>query len=444
MKIGNLDISSVKLGTADVDLYLGDVLLNMYEPLEYISSTATGGQYINLGCKLLENTDDIHIDIKFKINGKGKDNSNQSVLFGNQGPTNPWPGFNLRIQDPYIEVFAKWEFTNCGEIKDNRYYHYLIRRQTESISRQDIFNISWTLDNIPNNQLSSTLNTCLFCNAISTNSAANFINADLYFCKIRKGDLYINLIPVRKKSTNEVGMYDIESGNFYVSEGSEPFVAHRFPSDIYEGKYRKLQYIRSTRYGGEFIDLGTKLMETNEDVQIDIKFEYVGKGYENLDQAALLTLNYEDNATWPGIVLRDRKNAGGKLELETKCNFTGSVTTDNKKYYYAFNNGTETFPTYGKDIIFEESMLINNIPDSQCHSGSTYIFSSYRYYNTQGPWRYSEAILYYLKLYKDGILIHDLIPVMRIKDNIAGLYDKVNKIFYKSNGEYELQAGPMI
>ena len=42
--------------------------LEEYEQLEYISSTATGGQYINLGCKLMENTDDIHIDIKFKIN----------------------------------------------------------------------------------------------------------------------------------------------------------------------------------------------------------------------------------------------------------------------------------------------------------------------------------------------------------------------------------------
>ena len=194
--------------------------------------------------------------------------------------------------------------------------------------------------------------------------------------------------------------------------------------------------------GGEYIDLGSKLMETNEDLQIDIKFEFIGKGYGSEVQAALLTLNYEDNSTWPGIVLRDRKNGGGTLELETKCNFTGSVTTDNKKYYYAFNNGTETFPAYGKNIIFEESMLINNIPNNQCHSGSTYIFSSYRYYNTQGPWRYSEAKIYYLRIYKGGVLVHDLIPVMRIEDNIAGLYDRTNGKFYKSNGTNELQCGP--
>ena len=37
MKIGNENISSIKLGAADVDLYLGDKML--YKELEYIEST---------------------------------------------------------------------------------------------------------------------------------------------------------------------------------------------------------------------------------------------------------------------------------------------------------------------------------------------------------------------------------------------------------------------
>jgi hypothetical protein len=37
MKIGNENISSIKLGAADVDLYLGDKIL--YKELEYIEST---------------------------------------------------------------------------------------------------------------------------------------------------------------------------------------------------------------------------------------------------------------------------------------------------------------------------------------------------------------------------------------------------------------------
>ena len=38
-----------------------------YQKINYISSTSTGGQYIDLGCHLMENTDDIQIDIKFKV-----------------------------------------------------------------------------------------------------------------------------------------------------------------------------------------------------------------------------------------------------------------------------------------------------------------------------------------------------------------------------------------
>ena len=185
--------------------------LQEYEELEYISSTATGGQYINLGCKLLENTDDIHIDIKFKINGNGKNTNNQGVLFGNQEPNGSYNGFNLRIEGDYLDIFAKWAFTNYGDnFNNSRYYHNVFHRAIYKYL-DNIYTMSWTLDKIPNNQLSSTLNTCLFCNAIDNNSAANFINGDLYFCKIRKGDLYINLIPVRKKLTNEVGLYDIEN-----------------------------------------------------------------------------------------------------------------------------------------------------------------------------------------------------------------------------------------
>ena len=37
MKIGNLNVSGVKLGTTNVDLYLGDRIL--YKELEYIEST---------------------------------------------------------------------------------------------------------------------------------------------------------------------------------------------------------------------------------------------------------------------------------------------------------------------------------------------------------------------------------------------------------------------
>ena len=50
--------------------------------------------------------------------------------------------------------------------------------------------------------------------------------ADLYYLKLTKGGQVIrNLIPVKKVSTNEIGLYDMENDHLYVSQGDEPFVA---------------------------------------------------------------------------------------------------------------------------------------------------------------------------------------------------------------------------
>lgn len=90
-----------------------------YIELEYISSTQTGGQYIDLGCHLMENTDDIKIDIKFNFKGRGMyvngDDPYLSTLVSSQSESSPWPGFVLRIlsqNSNKIHLQAKWQFTN--------------------------------------------------------------------------------------------------------------------------------------------------------------------------------------------------------------------------------------------------------------------------------------------------------------------------------------------
>ena len=74
--------------------------LEEYDQLEYISSTATGGQYIDLGYQLMNSTDNIKIDIKFNIRGVGKSSSGKdntlATLIGSQPEVSPWPGFILR------------------------------------------------------------------------------------------------------------------------------------------------------------------------------------------------------------------------------------------------------------------------------------------------------------------------------------------------------------
>jgi hypothetical protein len=75
----------------------GDKLPTGYTELEYISSTSSGQQYIDLGIKLYETLGaDYDIAIKAKAKGVGSGMS-QAFLFGCQEDASPYPGTFLRF-----------------------------------------------------------------------------------------------------------------------------------------------------------------------------------------------------------------------------------------------------------------------------------------------------------------------------------------------------------
>ena len=206
--------------------------LQRYKRLTHISSTSTGGQYINLGCKLLENTDDIQIDIKFNIKGKGKDNQIQPTLIAAQPEVSPYPGFALRYEGNKwncVAMQAKWQFTGGYWINQNGYRCYsnkLGHPDTYNAPINTIYEISEILNNVAQNQISN-FNCHLFCALNSSNNPFRFVEADLYYLRLYKGGHIVrNLIPVQRNLDNEVGLWDMENQVFYTSQGNEPFIGH--------------------------------------------------------------------------------------------------------------------------------------------------------------------------------------------------------------------------
>ena len=208
-----------------------------YKPLQYISSTKTGGQYIDLGCHLLENTDDIKIDIKFNFKGRGKNASggdpNLSTLISSQPEISPWPGFVLRILSQYynrINLQAKWQFTNSVkrgiENKyDSKYLTHWVSDSTyNTFEYPGIYEFTEILDNIPQSQVNNC--TCtLFCALDSSNNPFRFVEADLYYLRFTKGDNTVrDLVPCINKQ-GIAGLYDKVTKHFYKSQGTEEFVA---------------------------------------------------------------------------------------------------------------------------------------------------------------------------------------------------------------------------
>lgn len=228
MFIGNTQVQNIKLGTNNVRLAIGDSPIRKYRKLLYISSTKTGGQYIDLGCHLMENTDDIRIDIKFNIKDRGLNSENQQgALLCSQVEISPYPGFVLRYKNASsnkaLQLQTKWNFTGCwyGNNKgESKYLSY------SGVGREDnnIYEFSETLDKIPASQVSDC--TCtLFCAYDSNNNPFRYVEADLYYLKITKGNTVIrDLIPVEDIVTRDIGLYDQQNDVFYKSQGDNPFI----------------------------------------------------------------------------------------------------------------------------------------------------------------------------------------------------------------------------
>ena len=213
-----------------------------FEQLEYISSTSTGGQYIDLGCKLLENTDDIRIDMKFNFKGHGKTGVDQSTFIGNQSEVDPYPGFTCRIEkrdpDPEeipgnaVEFKFKWQLNSMAYSANKGHYLYDWGPLNKSggitsHSKHFINNVyeeTIIIDNIPQTQCFD-MNTHLFCTLNSSGQPFRFSEVDVYYMRIYKGGTLIrSLWPVRRKSDNAIGLYDSVNDHLYISQGDEPFV----------------------------------------------------------------------------------------------------------------------------------------------------------------------------------------------------------------------------
>lgn len=272
--------SKIMLGTQEAQaLYIGNsliwqktstsVLPSGYTQLDYISSTQTGGQYINLNCNLFQTTDDITINIKFNLKGGGKDYNESSavnltkpsILLACVSEADPYYAFALRkndigssgtVNDNYVHVYSKWQISNSvyrnanGDATNKQKYYttYLagnISGQTQTPLNQ-IYEKTIIIDNLSSisstifNKLSN-LPTYMFGTYNDSTATGNnatqwkgkvwrFSESDVYYCKIMKGTTVIrDLIPALKISDNSVGLYDIQNDVFYTSQGTDPFIA---------------------------------------------------------------------------------------------------------------------------------------------------------------------------------------------------------------------------
>lgn len=197
-----------------------------YTELEYIESTTTGGQYIDLDIKLYETLGAWYdIAIKYNVSGKGMDNV-QPTLFGCQDNNTPWPGTFIRMnQSSSTNTIGRYI---GGTSKDNN-----LGNNNTDIELPVQTGSNKNVTNLNNGGKTHSWGTSLFC-AFSDASGTpfRFIAAKLYYFKLflkasedAQGTLVRDMMPCKRNSDNAIGLLDKVNNVFYTNPSGDAFVA---------------------------------------------------------------------------------------------------------------------------------------------------------------------------------------------------------------------------
>lgn len=275
----------------------------------------------------------------------------------------------------------------------------------------------------------------------------------LYYCKIWDNNTLVrNMIPVKRKSDNVLGLYDKVNNVFYMNRGTGNFIAgpavydgsqlqqnileiqdlmkqcNDLSLDILGGYtppptgYTKLEYIESSRT--QFIDTG---VSTGVNIGFEIDFQvmdtrredaYFGARNSGVSPSRYGCLNY---------------NGGFHMMLSGNSIWNYTVDTTRHKCSIMFNGNSYT-------AVFDNKQSTGTL--SPTNSGNFGLFG-YEFPSRDEHPR-SAMRLYSVKLYTNNTtLVRDLIPVKRNEDNVICLYDKVSNTYYLNRGTGNFIAGPV-
>ena len=169
-----------------------------------------------------------------------------------------------------------------------------------------------------------------------------------------------------------------------------------------------------------------------------VELEYIeSTGTQYLDTG--ITVNKSDNKE---LIMscqlgNDSSYAGANGYMQYQASITGGAKGILK---ISYKNNIET-------IYFNDVLKLTQDWTS-AYSGTNVKLGIFKLGETNNTWYNSSAQqigkLYYYKLYDNGTLIRDFIPVKRMSDNKYGLWDKVTKAFYPNAGTGAFTGGPTV
>ena len=189
--------------------------------------------------------------------------------------------------------------------------------------------------------------------------------------------------------------------------------------------YTQVQYIEST--GTQYIN--TNYYVTNKTaIDVDYKFNILTQQQRVYGVAGNVSFQFYINSA----------DSWAYTHQDTSGNwFNTSVKADMKKHNLKFN------VTSGKVLIDNGNTYNANINGSVTKTANYPLYIMVNNETGTVDCQGTERI-YYFKIYENGVLVRDYVPVINELTGKAGLYDLVNGEFYGNSGTGDFVVGPTI
>lgn len=350
--------------------------------LEYIESTGT--QYINTSIKASKN---LKVEADIDISPA----SGWVMILGDY--TNG-SYFSWWRQDTTMYAYYGSNNKTLAELTGKRKY---ISNNTNNIWSIDTSEITVT----PNSSDFSKNGSNLYLFSVNNGGNYNKASMKLYSCKMYdNGTLVRDFIPAKRISDGKCGLWDKVNFKFYTDESGGNFIAGAEKTAI-AAIGTPIEYIQSS--GTQYIETGINAKNITKAV-IDFQYITVDSSREN-----------QMMSVWV-----DASN-------HMQCGLTGTTFLTGRGTTFS-QTSNMTARTTGISVpIGNPDMLIP-------------LFAQ----RASAVDRWSIAKLYSCKMYNNDTLVRDFVPVKRISDNVYGLWDKVNKVFYKNAGTGAFTGGPTV
>lgn len=260
-----------------------------------------------------------------------------------------------------------------------------------------------------------------------------------YFQIYYNGTLVRDYVPCYRVADNEIGLYDMANGVFYTNAGTGTFLKGNdvLPKivKLYKGTaqivkrykgtdliysvsrlpsaFQEVEYIQSS--GTQYIDTGVSISIGFNNHLAKVKASFVQRNTESYDSIYGIDSNMQFARNSSGYFMDGANVASLMLNLNEIYEYTADYSTGQS----SINNVTLT-----------RNLNAGANPFLFCsNSGLLARYSAY-------------AKLYSCQIYDNGTLVRNFVPCYRKADNVAGLYDLVNGVFYTNAGTGTFVVGP--